>query len=405
MILIKYLKHTGNPLSKTYTYGKQTIDADDIAAVVEALKSDWLTVGPRVIKFETDLTNRFGAKAAVAVANGTAGLHLIGLALGWKPGDLILTTANTFLASANCALYCGADADFVDIDEVSYNICPKKLEVKLKSLKQAGKKVTAVIAVDFAGHPCDWSTLSKLSKEYGFDLIDDACHAMGAKFEGEEICSGKFVKAVNLSFHPVKTMTTGEGGAILSNDLEFIKKVKVLRTHGMTKDIDVMERNDGPWYYEMQTLGYNYRITDFQCALGSSQLAKLDRFNEKRRAIAKYYDENLDKSLMTLPKVASNVEHAYHLYPVLLNLEKFNVGKKEIFKALQDVGLNLQVHYYPVPLQPYYRKKYGFQESDFPVAYSFYQREISMPVYPLLENEDLVEICNRFHATLRKFLK
>lgn len=372
---------------------------------MKALQSGWLTQGPAIQQFETDLCKRFEVEAAVAVSNGTAGLHLIGLALGWGPGDLILTSALTFLASANCALYCGADVDFVDIDEATYNISTEKLENKLKQLKATGRSVKAVVAVDFGGYPCDWAELDRLAKTYSFDLVDDACHALGAKFKGYEICSGRFAKAVNLSFHPVKTMTTGEGGAVLSNDLEFINKVKILRTHGIVRDADVMERADGPWYYEMQTLGFNYRITDFQCALGSSQLKKLDGFNKKRREIAKYYNEHLDQSLMTLPKVASHVEHVYHLYPVLLNLEKFNVGKKEIFIALQSVGLNLQIHYYPVPLQPFYRKKYGFTEADFPAAFRFYQREISMPIYPLLETTDLAEICQRFHDTLRKNLK
>ena len=200
-------------------------------------------------------------------------------------------------------------------------------------------------------------------------------------------------------------MTTGEGGAVLSNDQAFIDRVKVLRTHGITKDPAVMTQNDGPWYYEMHTLGFNYRITDFQSALGSSQLARLDQFNKRRREIAAYYDKHLDQDFVITPKVAANVEHAYHLYPVQLRLEKFNASKKEIFLTLQKEGLNLQVHYFPVPLQPFYVKKYGYKATDFPVAVNFYEREISMPVYPLLDNADLVEICERFNSVLKRFAK
>ena len=392
-------------MKKTYSYGKQSITDGDVESVIQALRSDWLTQGPSVSRFEDDLAKRFGAKAAVAVSNGTASLHLIGLALGWQKGDLILTTPNTFLASANCALYCGADVDFVDIDETTFNICPQKLEIKLNELKSKGTSVKAVVAVDFGGYPCDWKKLSQLAVSYNFDLVDDACHAMGATIDGDEICSAKYAKAVNLSFHPVKSMTTGEGGAVLSNDIDFINRVKTLRTHGMTKDPTVLEKNDGPWYYEMHTLGFNYRITDFQCALGSSQLKRLNEFNKRRREIAQFYNKNLDKNFVSTPKVAANVEHAYHLYPALLNLEKFNVGKSEIFQALQAEGLNLQVHYYPVPLQPYYKQRYGFKAGDFPVAERFYEREISMPVYPSLTDEDLNEIVSRFHGVLKRFAK
>lgn len=392
-------------MKKTYSYGKQSITDGDVETVIQALRSDWLTQGPSVSRFENDLAKHFGAKAAVAVSNGTASLHLIGLALGWQKGDLVLTTPNTFLASANCALYCGADVDFVDIDEKTFNICTQKLEAKLIQLKNKGQSVKAVVAVDFGGYPCDWKKLSQLAETYKFDLVDDACHAMGAKIDGVEICSAQYAKAVNLSFHPVKSMTTGEGGAVLSNDLDFINRVKTLRTHGMTKDTAVLEKNDGPWYYEMHTLGFNYRITDFQCALGSSQLRRLGEFNKRRRQIAAFYNEKLNQNYVSTPHVATNVEHAYHLYPALLKLENFKVGKKEIFQALQAEGLNLQVHYYPVPLQPYYMKRYGFKTGDFPVAENFYAREISLPVYPSLTDEDLNEIVNRFHDVLKRFAK
>ncbi|MFZ6032413.1 MAG: UDP-4-amino-4,6-dideoxy-N-acetyl-beta-L-altrosamine transaminase [Melioribacter sp.] len=376
--------------SKTYSYGKQNIDHDDIERVVEVLKSDWLTQGPKVSEFEKALSEKFGSQYAAACSNGTAGLHLIALGLGWSKGDVIITTPITFLASANCAIYVGANVDFADIDERYYTIDPEKLEEKIKYYRAKNINVKAVVAVDYAGHPCDWEALKSLKKKYGFQLINDYCHAPGAEYKNDYHYAVNYADAVNMSFHPVKHFTTGEGGAVLSNDREFIDRVKTFRTHGATKDPRILEKIDGPWYYEMHDVGFNYRITDFQCALGISQLKKLDSFITERRKIAGYYDkffENDDRFI--IPKVNENSKHAYHLYSLQIKFDELGISKKEFFDKMKEKNIFLQVHYIPVHLQPFYRKKFGFKEGDFPIAEIFYKREVSIPIYPGLNEEDL----------------
>ncbi len=377
-------------ITAVYSYGKQTISEDDIQAVVEILKSDWLTQGPTIKKFENELCEKFGSKYASAVANGTAGLHLIALASGWKKEDIIITSPITFLASANCAVYAGANVDFADIDEKTYTIDPNKLEEKIKFYLSQNKKIKAVVAVDYAGHPCDWDALKKLKEKYDFQLINDFCHALGAEFNNEFQYAVKYADAVNLSFHPVKHITTGEGGAVLTNDELLDKKIKTLRTHGITKDESMLEKNDGPWYYEMHEVGFNYRITDFQCALGISQLKKLESFVQKRRTIANYYDEFfLNDDRFIIPFVSLNVKHAYHLYPLQIKFDELKIDKKIFFNKLKEKGILLQVHYIPIHLQPFYKKRFGFKEGDFPVAEKFYRNEISIPIYPSLNEEDI----------------
>lgn len=377
-------------LTTSYSYGKQTISEDDIQAVVEILKSDWLTQGPTIKKFENELCEKFGSKYASAVANGTAGLHLIALALGWKEGDIIITSPITFLASANCAIYAGANVDFADINEKTYTIDPNKLEDKIKLYRSNNKKIKAIVAVDYAGHPCDWEALKTLKEKYDFQLVNDFCHALGAEFKNDFQYAVKYADAVNLSFHPVKHITTGEGGAVLTNNELIDKKIKTLRTHGITKDESILEKNDGPWYYEMHEVGFNYRITDFQCALGISQLKKLDFFVEKRRKIAKYYDDFFSKDdRFIIPHISENVKHAYHLYPLQIKFDELKISKKDFFLIMKEKNILLQVHYVPVHLQPFYRKNFGFKEGDFPVAEKFYRNEISIPIYPSLNEEDI----------------
>jgi UDP-4-amino-4,6-dideoxy-N-acetyl-beta-L-altrosamine transaminase len=377
-------------MKKTYSYGRQTIGNDDIQAVIEVLQSDWMTQGPAIEKFEDSLKDKFGGKYCSAVANGTAGLHLIAIGLGWKKGDIVLTVPNTFLSSANCILYVGATPDFVDINPDTYTIDINKLEEKILFYRNSNKSIKAVVAVDYAGQPCNWQALKDLSIKYGFQLVNDNCHALGAEYKGDTKYAVEYADAVNLSFHPVKHITTGEGGAVLTNNIELDEKIKILRTHGMTKDEKYLEKNDGPWYYEMCMLGFNYRITDFQCALGTSQLSKLEAFVKRRREIAEYYNlafrgiENLQ-----VPQVADMCNHAYHLYPLRVKHSKLKLDKKELFAKLKDKGIIGQVHYIPVHLQPYYKNNFGFKKGDYPVSENHYEEEISIPVYPSLTDKDL----------------
>lgn len=380
-------------ITKTFYYGKQTIDSSDIKSVAKILPSQFITQGPVSQKFEQELCNYFGAEYASVAANGTAALHLIALGLEWKKEDLIITSPITFLSSANCAVFVGASVDFSDIDRKSYTIDPNKLEEKIKYYRKRNKKVKAVVAVDFAGHPCDWEALLSLKNKYDFQLVNDFCHAPGAEYNNDIQYAVKYADAVNLSFHPVKHITTGEGGAVLTNNKELDNRIKTLRTHGMTKDESVLEKNDGPWYYEMHEVGFNYRITDFQCALGINQLKKLNKFLLKRREIAKYYNHFFKgKEEFITPFTAENVKHAYHLYPLQIKFDELKIDKKEYYYRLKNLGVVFQVHYIPVHLQPFYRKNFGFKPGDFPVAEDFYKREVSVPIYPALTKSDLKKI-------------
>ena len=377
------------------SYGKQTIDKSDIDSVIEVLKGGWLSSGPAVKTFEDDLNKYFGSKHASAVSSGTAALHLIGQALEWQSDDIVITSPLTFLATANSIVYAGATPDFVDIDPITYTIDPNKAEGKIKSYLKKGKNVRAIIGIDFAGHPCDWDALRAIADKYDLKLVNDNCHAMGASLNGDKHYAVKYADVISQSYHPVKHITTGEGGSALTNDSIIDEKIRRLRNHGMTKAQDQLVNNDGPWYYEMHELGYNYRITDIQCALGSSQLKRLDRFVQKRRKIAEKYKEsffNIDN--LRIPKINNVVEHAYHLYPLQVDFKKIGLNKQEFFEKMKKAGINLQVHYIPIHLQPYYQKHYDFSLGDFPVSENYYRNEISLPIYPDLSLNEISLVVN-----------
>jgi len=382
-------------------YGRQFISEEDIQSVVEVLKSDYLTQGPKVEEFESALCKKFGAKHCCVVSNGTAALHLAGIGLGWGPEDIIITSPITFLASANCILYAGAIPDFADIDPATYTIDPNKVEDKVKVYHSKGKTVKAVVGVDYAGHPCDWKALRSIADKYDMQLINDNCHAIGSSYYGHNQYAVKFADVVIQSYHPVKHITAGEGGAVITNNLHLNSKIRSLRSHGITKNSDTLEKSDGPWYYEMHELGFNYRITDFQCALGSSQLKKLDQFVEKRQQIAIIYDKAFaNNDVFLCPQVSENVNHAYHLYPLQINYKKAGLSKKQYFEELRRNGINLQVHYIPVHTQPFYRKNFGFNYGDFPVAESFYQNEVSLPIYPSLNTDNVKKVVDSVFSVL-----
>ncbi len=380
--------------SKIYSYGRQTIEQDDIEAVAEVLKGKRLTQGQTVSDFEKALSEKFGSAFCTALSSGTAALHLAALSLGWQKGDIVITTPITFLASANCILYAGATPDFVDINENSYTLDVEKLEQKISLYKKKGKKIKAVVAVDYAGHPCDWKALRQLADKYGFQLVNDNCHALGAEIDDDIAYAAKYADLAVASFHPVKPITTGEGGAVLTNDNKIDEKIKLLRTHGIMKESSRFKvqssKLSGPWYYEMQELGFNYRITDFQCALGISQLKKLDSFIQRRREIAAFYDEQFaTDDRFIIPAVKNGIKHSYHLYPLQIKFDMIGLDKTEYFSRLKTNRIIAQVHYIPIHFQPYYQKRFGFRRDNFPVAERFYKREVSIPIYPLLEQEDL----------------
>lgn len=376
-------------------YGKQSINNDDIKSVVKALKSDLLTTGPLVENFELKLKKFMGSKYCVAVSNGTAALHLVGLVEKWNKNDLILTSPISFLASANCAIYNNAKIDFVDIEKDTYTLDANKLEEKLKSKN----KVKAVIAVDYAGHPCNWKKLRALSKKYNFKLINDNCHAIGAKYQKTYEYAIKYADYVTHSYHPVKNITTGEGGAIFTNIKKNYEKLKILRNHGMLRNKNLIN-------YSLEEVGFNYRISDIHCALGISQIKRLKLFIKKRRSIAIKYDNFFkDYKFIKIPKEKKNSTHAYHLYPLLIDFRKLMITKNKFIKIFRDKKIFFQIHYFPIHLQPYYRKRFNFKFGDFEIAEKFYKQEISLPIYPNLKPKEQKKILNIFERVFKKYVK
>ena len=360
-------------------YGRQDISDEDIAAVVEVLKSDWLTTGPAIDRFEQQVASRCGAAHAAAVANGTVALHAACRALDLGPGDMLWTTPNTFVASANCARYCGADVDFVDIDARTYNMDVGSLEQKLKK----GRPPKILVPVHFAGQPCDMEAIGALAKKHGFAVIEDASHAIGATYKGEPVGNCRHSDITTLSFHPVKIVTSGEGGMTLTNRADLAGRLAILRTHGITRDPLRMARGShGPWYYEQVELGFNYRMTDIQAALASSQLKRMDAFLERRRELAARYDRLLAGLPVTRPWQHADGVSAWHLYVIQVQSER-----RRIFEALRADGIGVNVHYIPVHLQPYYAAL-GFEAGDFPNAEAYYAGAITLPLFPRMTDAD-----------------
>jgi UDP-4-amino-4,6-dideoxy-N-acetyl-beta-L-altrosamine transaminase len=367
-------------------YGRQNITEDDISAVVEVLRSDWLTQGPTIERFEQAVANYCGAKYAVAVSNATAALHLACLAIGLGPGDSLWTSPNTFVASANCARYCGADVDFVDIDSQTYNLSIAELDRKLIAAEESGTLPKVILPVHFAGQSCDMESIAALAKKYDIQVIEDASHALGGDYQTHKIGSCEFSEMAIFSFHPVKMITTGEGGMIVTNRSDLYDRLKQLRSHGITQDPAAMiEASPGAWYYEQQSLGFNYRLTDIQAALGLSQLQRLDQFVARRQEIFDRYQENLKDLPLQCP--IAQTQSSHHLYVVRLKLEKISRSKSEIFSSLREQGIGTQVHYIPVHTQPYYRQL-GFNWGDFPISESYYQEAISLPIHYDLTDEE-----------------
>ena len=364
-------------------YGKQFIDVKDIKFVTKALQDNYITQGKYVKLFEDKLSEKF-SKYACVVSNGTAALHLALRAINVKKNDLVLASPITFVASTNAALYCKAKVDFVDISLEDYNIDLKLLEKKIKFYKNKKKKIKAVVVTDYAGQPADWSGLRRLADKYNFFLINDNCHALGAYYKNKLNYAAEYSDLATLSFHPVKAITTGEGGAILSNNKNYIKKIKILRSHGI-----IRSSHQNPWEYKINTLGYNYRINDFQCALGVSQLKKLSKFIKKRRFIAKIYLDKLKNvNQIILPKSKSNVSHSYHLFPLQIKFNK-KITRKKLFKIFLKNKIVPQVHYSPVHLLNLYKKKFKFKKGMFPNAEKFYSREVSLPIFYSLKKKML----------------
>lgn len=360
-------------------YGRQNIDEDDIQAVGEALRDDWITQGPRVDEFEARVAEYCGARYAVAFNSGTSALHAAMYAAGVGPGDEVISSPITFVASTNSAIYLGARPVFADMSRESYCIDIDRIE------KAVTSRTKVIIPVDYAGYPVDINSIRKIAESHKLVVIEDAAHALGARRHGKPV--GQEADMTMFSFHPVKHITTGEGGMIVCNKESFYRQLKLFRSHGIVKDDTLWEGNDGPWYYEMQELGYNYRITDIQCALGSSQLHKLPDFLEERTRIAGIYDQAFKdlEWISTPPHPEGDSRHAFHLYPVLLASQ---VNRLQFYNYLHSRNIGVQVHYVPVHLQPYYRRHFGFKPGDFPVAEDFYARELSLPMYPGLTIEE-----------------
>ncbi len=373
-------------------YGKQDIIQADIDAVVDVLKSDFLTQGPQVPVFERALKNATGADYALAVNSATSALHIACLALDLGAGDILWTTPITFVASANCGLYCGAGVDFVDIDPATYNLCPQALKLKLIEAKEQNRLPKVLVAVHLCGQPCDMKAIHVLAVEFGFKVIEDASHAIGGRYLDSSIGSCEFSDITVFSFHPVKIVTTAEGGAALTNDDTLANKMALYRSHGITRDESLMENTPhGSWYYEQVTLGFNYRMTELQAALGVSQMARLEEFVATRHRLASRYYEKLNDLPITLPYQLPNTYSGLHLFVIRIDLSRISKTHKDVFDELRAQGIGVNLHYIPVHLQPYYQRM-GFKLGDFRQAESYYTNAISLPMFHGMTDEQQDEV-------------
>ncbi|GAB4407547.1 MAG: UDP-4-amino-4,6-dideoxy-N-acetyl-beta-L-altrosami ne transaminase [Anaerolineae bacterium] len=385
--------HGGAPVRSTLIpYGRQQINQNDIEVVVQVLRSDWLTTGPWVAEFECAFADFVGTQEAVAVSNGTAALHAAMYALKIGPGDEVIVSPMTFAATANCVLFQGGTPVFADVEPSTLLIDPTAVEAKITP------RTKAIIAVDYAGQPSDYHTLQIIASRHHLALVDDACHALGGSYQGRPV--GSLADLNTFSLHPVKPITTGEGGVITTQNSELAQRMRTFRNHGITSDHRQREAQ-GSWFYEMVDLGYNYRLTDFQCALGLSQLRKLPDWIAKRQEIAQQYTTALANLPAIQPlQVRSNVSHAYHLYVIRLDLSRLRVTRTEIFSALRAEGIGVNVHYIPVHLHPFYRQRLGTGPGNCPVAETAYEQIISLPIFPQMTTKDVEDVITALHKVV-----
>ena len=381
-------------------YGRQDITQADIDAVVSVLQSDFLTQGPMVPRFEQSVAQHVGASHALAMNSATSALHVACLALGLGNGDWLWTTPITFVASANCGLYCGAQVDFVDIDPQTYNLCPQALARKLEQAERDGKLPKVVVAVHLCGQPCDMLAIHALAQRYGFKIIEDASHAIGGKYQGGFIGNCRYSDITVFSFHPVKIITTAEGGMALTNDAELAARMELLRSHGITRDpAQMTHESDGPWYYQQIDLGFNYRMTELQAALGVTQMERLDQYVARRHQLARRYDDLLAGLPVTTPWQHPDSYSGLHLYVIRLQLGKITKTHSQVFEALRERGIGVNLHYIPVHTQPYYQRM-GFGVGDFPEAERYYAEAISLPMFQTLREEQQRQVTAALQAVL-----
>jgi UDP-4-amino-4,6-dideoxy-N-acetyl-beta-L-altrosamine transaminase len=386
-------------MNKVIPYGRQSISQEDVDAVTAVLMSDYLTQGAVVPRFENAIKERCGVGHAAASNSATSALHIACLALGVGKGDVVWTSPNTFVASANCALYCGADVDFVDIDPLTWNMCPDKLAAKLETAKASGRLPKVVIPVHLCGQSCDMAAIGALASEYGFKVIEDASHAIGADYAGAPVGNCAFSDIAVFSFHPVKIITTAEGGLCTTNDAALARRMELFRSHGITRVASEMDQeSDGPWYYQQIELGLNYRMTELQAALGLSQMARLDQFVNRRRAIARHYDNALQGLGLQLPSLIAKADSAWHLYVIRVPA----AVHRSAFDALKAEGLGVNLHYIPVPSQPYYRNL-GHDPALYPEAVAYYSEAISIPLYAGMSDQDVATVVTAVKKVSAKF--